>query len=383
MTINAAANARVHAAIDRAIAQRGEIGVQVAAYLKGELVIDAWGGIADEASGRLVDGDTLFNVFSVTKAIPATAIHLQAERGLLKYEEPIATYWPEWGCNGKEQATVRDALTHCTGTPQMPKGVTPDTIGDWDFVVDGIARLPAIYPVGRTPAYMAGTYGWVLGEIVRRTDPKRRSFQAYVQEELCGPLGITDLWIGIPDGMESRIATLTDDASGPPFPEDLPLAQAVPNALRLIPDIYNLPSVRRACIGATGGIFSARSEARFWALLANGGVLDGVRLLSAERIDAACVLRANNGPDPVHFNHVMPITQGGYWLHDTEIPLICPARGKRSISVPGHGASLGWADPDTGLAVAFCHNYMSLPMRCEDHPAFEIANVIREALGIA
>jgi CubicO group peptidase (beta-lactamase class C family) len=383
MAINDAANARVHQAIERAIAERGEIGVQVAAYLEGKLVIDAWAGMADEESGRLVDGDTLFNVFSVTKAIPATTIHMQAERGLLEYEAPIADYWPEWGCNGKEAATVRDALTHCTGAPQMPKCVTPETIGDWDLVVGGIAKLPAIYPVGRSPAYMAGTYGWVLGEIVRRTDPKRRSYEAYVQEELCAPLGITDLWIGVPERVEPRIAKLTDNASGPPLAEDLPLIQAVPNTLRLTPEIYNRSSVRRACIGATGGIFNARSEARFWALLANGGALDGVRLLSRERIDAACILRANNAPDPVHFNHIMPITQGGYWLHDPQIPLICPAKGKRAISIPGHGASLGWADPDTGLAVAFCHNYMSLPMRCEDHPAFEIANVIREALGVA
>lgn len=375
-------NSAVHDAIDTVIADRGEIGVQVAAYLHGELVVDAWGGLADPENGRLVDGNTLFNVFSVTKAVVATSVHIQAYRGLLEYDAPIAQYWPEWGCNGKEKATVRDALTHCTGAPQMPPGVTAENIGDWSFMVDGIAALPAIYPVGESPAYMAGTYGWVLGEIVRRCDPHHDSYEMFLQEQLCKPLGIDDLWIGLPDREAHRVARLVDHASGPPLPEDLPLVAAVPNSLRLTPEIYENPLMRRACIGATGGIFTARSEARFWALLANGGELDGVRLLSRELIDAACEPRANSAPDPVHFNHIMPITKGGYWRHDPTIALICPARGRRTISVPGHGASLGWADPDTGLAVAFCHNHMTLPTRCEEHPAFAIANIIREKLGL-
>lgn len=383
MAINTKANAAVKQAIERAIAERGEIGVQVAAYLGGELVVDTWGGLADPETGRAVDGDTLFNAFSVTKAIPATTIHIQAERGLLDYDAPIARYWPEWGCNGKERATVRDALTHMTGTPQMPVGVTPDTIGDWDFMVDAIASLSPMYPVGGTPAYQAGTYGWVLGEIVRRTDPQHRSYQQFVQEELCAPLGIPDLWIGIPDHVAPRIARLIDDANGPPLPDDLPLTKAVPNSLRLAPEVYDLPAVRRACIGATGGIFTARSTARVFAMLANGGELDGVRLLSRARIDAACEPRASSLPDPVMFNIVLPISQGGYWLYDPAAMPICPATGLRTISVPGHGGALGWADPDTGLAVAFCHNHMTNPMRCEDHPAFEIANVIRESLGLA
>src|SRR3546814_964567 len=128
MTINAQANAAVQAAIDQAIAEKGEIGIQVAAYLGEELVVDCWGGLADKDSGRKVDGDTLFNVFSVTKAVASTAVHVQAEKGLLDYDRPIADYWPEFGRNGKDDVTVRDALNHHTGTPQMPLGTTPETI---------------------------------------------------------------------------------------------------------------------------------------------------------------------------------------------------------------------------------------------------------------
>lgn len=382
MAIDQAANEAVRRELERAIADRGEVGVQVAAYLGGELVIDSWAGIADRETGRPVDGDTLFNVFSVAKAVPATCIHLQAERGLLDYDAPIARYWPEWGCHGKERATVRDALTHLTGTPQMPAGVDADTIGDWDFVVNGIAKLEPMYEVGKVPAYQAGTYGWVLGEIVRRTDPKQRPFRQFIQEELAQPLGISDLWVGVPDRVIPRIARLVDDAKGPPFPDDLPLAKAVPNHLMLNADIYEDPRIRAACIAATGGIFNARSIARLFGMLANGGEIGGVRLLSKERIDAACVPRPNSLPDPIMFGTVLPMSQGGYWLYDPAVPSNCPAKGARTISVPGHGGSLAWGDPDTGLAVAFCHNRMSNNMTCEDHPAWDIANVVRESLGL-
>ena len=383
MAINASANAAVLRAINRAIDERGEIGVQVAAYLGDELVIDAWGGLADPQTGRAVDGDTLFNVFSVTKAVASTTIHLQAERGLLDYDAPIAQYWPEWGCNGKERATVRDALTHHTGTPQMPEGVTPEKICDWDYMVDAIAELEPLFPVGEQLAYQAQNFGWVLGEIVRRTDPQGRSYQQYIQQELCEPLGITDLWVGIPEAVEPRIARLVDaNADAPRPPAESLLVKAIPHAIWLTPEVYERTDVRRACIAATGGIFSARSEARFWALLANGGELDGVRLLSRSRVDAICQPRQNNTPDPVHFNWVLPLSQSGYWMHSDDMPDVCPASGKRTICVPGAGGSLGWADPDTGLAVAFCHNHMRMPATCEDHPAYEIANVIRESLGL-
>src|SRR5712692_5001381 len=126
-------NRVVQEAVNAAIREGGEIGLQVAAYVDGALVVDVWGGLADETTGREVDGDTLFPVFSVTKAVTATALHLQAERGLVSYDEPIATYWPEFAASGKEAATVRHALSHRLGVPQLPADVTPASLGDWDW----------------------------------------------------------------------------------------------------------------------------------------------------------------------------------------------------------------------------------------------------------
>ncbi len=379
--IDTVANRIVQRAVEKAISEKGEIGIQVAAYLKGQLVVDCWAGIADVETGRPVDGDTLFNVFSVSKAVVSTAIHVQAERGLLEYDRPIAYYWPEFAQNGKAEITVRDALCHHTGTPQMPPGTSPETICDWDFITRGIAALAPILPRDK-PAYQSMSFGWVLGEIVRRTDPGHRDFGRFVEEEICKPFGITDLWLGVPDAVVPRIATLLDDGSSFIAPEDSWFAQSLPNNVRLIPEVFERPDVRKACIAAVGGIFNARSEARFWAILANRGELDGKRLLSAERVDAACVPRPGNDPDPVCFNAPMPLSQGGYWMHADDMSLVYPAKGRRTICVPGAGGSLGWADPDTGLAVAFCHNRMMHPKDGLDHPLSAIADVLREALGL-
>ena len=128
-------------AIDTAIRDHGEVGLQVAVYHENNLVVDAWGGIADETTGRTVDGDTLFPVFSVVKAVTATALHIQAERGLIAYDQPIARYWPEFAAHGKEHATIRDALSHRLGIPQMPEGVTPALMSDYEWMVDQLAKM--------------------------------------------------------------------------------------------------------------------------------------------------------------------------------------------------------------------------------------------------
>src|SRR4029453_1644893 len=202
-TLNA--NSSVQKAVDAAIREGGEIGLQVAAYVNGELVVDVWGGLADETTGRKVDGETLFPVFSVTKALTATGLHIPAERGLVDYDTPIAHYWPEFAAQGKDKGTVRDALTHRIGIPQMPEGVTPEQMCDWDWMVQRLADPKPLFAPGTKSAYLAYTFGWIIGEVVRLTDPKKRPFGRFVQENICTPLGIDNLWIGIPDVVEPRV----------------------------------------------------------------------------------------------------------------------------------------------------------------------------------
>jgi CubicO group peptidase (beta-lactamase class C family) len=316
-------------------------------------------------------------VFSVTKAITATALHIQAERGRIEYDQPVARYWPEYAANGKDTVTVRDALSHCTGTPQMPRGVTPELVCDWDAMAAGIAALAPCYPLGK-PAYQAVSFGWVIGELVCRTDPARRSFRDFVIQEIADPFGIADLWIGIPDDVEPRIAKLYDDLDQSPPPAGSVLEQALPYSVRLAPEIFERPEIRRAAIAGVGGIMNARSLARFWAIHAGRGEFAGKRLLSPERVDEYSTMRpGGTQPDPVFFGMPMPLSQGGFWMYDGECPLTLALGTSTAICCPGAGGSLGWADPASGLAVAYCHNRMSM-----DDGASLVGKAMRSALGI-
>lgn len=383
--IDPKANDLVRQAIAFSIRERGEVGVQVAAYLDSRLVIDTWDGIADPASGRKVDGDTLFNVFSVTKAVTAVAVHIQAERGLIDYDAPVARYWPEFGVKGKTTGTVRDALTHRLGVPFMPDGVTPETMCDWDWMVKQLAGMEPQF--AQKSAYHAITLGWVLGEIVRRTDPKRRDFGTFVQEEICAPLAITDLWIGIPDKVEPRVATLIDYPSLPPYRQPgSPGYRSQPGNVGTCAAVYGRGDVRRACIAAAGGIFNAWSTARFFAMLANGGELDGVRLLSAARVRSFEKPRPNpDEVDPIMM-YVLQVGMGGLRINarpEQRMSTAAVGTNPRIIYHPGAGGSIAWADPDARLAVAICHNRMfDTYVSAEQDPFAPIGNAVRSALGI-
>jgi CubicO group peptidase (beta-lactamase class C family) len=376
-------NAIVKRALDSAIERGLEVGVQVAAYLDGKLVVDTWGGLADDKSGRRVDGDTLFNVYSVTKAVAATALHLQVDRGLIDYDAPIVRYWPEYGAHGKEKTTVRDVLTHRACVPQMPSGVTPELMCNWNWMVKAIADLTPVAVPGTRTLYLSMTFGWIIGELVRRTDPKHRSLGAFVREELAVPLGITDLWIGIPDGVEPRIARQVD-AMVPVPPQYLPplFLASMPNPVALTPVVFERADVRRAEVAGVGGIFNARSEARFWAMLANGGELDGVRILSKKLVETLNVPRSKSDePDEVMFNITVPISMGGFWLGGSYTP-VCSAQSPRAICHPGQGGSIGWADPESRLGVAICHNRLFNPTKPDEDAILPIANAVREAVGL-
>jgi CubicO group peptidase (beta-lactamase class C family) len=376
-------NAIVKRALDSAIERGLEVGVQVAAYLEGKLVVDTWGGLADDRTGRKVDGDTLFNVYSVTKAVAATALHLQADRGLIDYDAPVVRYWPEYGAHGKEKTTVRDVLTHRACVPQMPSEVTPELMCDWDWMVKAIADLRPVAVPGTRTLYLSMTFGWIIGELVRLTDPKHRSLGVFVREELAAPLGITDLWIGIPDAVEPRIARQVD-AMTPVPPEYLPplFLASMPGPVALTPVAFERPDVRRAEVAGVGGIFNARSEARFWAMLANGGELDGVRVLSRKLVETLNIPRSNSDErDEVMFNITLPISIGGFWLGGSYAP-VCSAKSARAICHPGQGGSIGWADPDSRLGVAICHNRLFNATKLDEDAILPIANAVRKALGL-
>jgi CubicO group peptidase (beta-lactamase class C family) len=379
--LNGNANAAVQAVLEKLVADGREIGIQVAAYHGEHLVVDAWAGVADPATGRNVDGDTLFNVFSVSKAVTATALHLQAERGLIEYEAPLSTYWPEFIGAGRELVTVRHVLTHRSGMYPMPVDITPAQLCDWGYMITWLQNaVPADRP-GTRSGYQSLTFGWLLGEIVRRTDPEHRSFGQFIHDEIAQPLGIADLWIGLPEADDGRVAIMNGDAINV-VPEGTLYRVGNPAAVDLMPEPFGRTELRRACIPAVGGIFTARAEARFFAMLANGGAIGGVRLLAADRVAAFSIERDNfEEPEQVLFGMHAPLGSGGYWLGGPNPPTSAP-RSARALCHPGMGGSIGWADADRKLAVAFCHNRLFDALTPEDDPRTLIGDTIRQALEL-
>ena len=367
-----APNNKVRSVLESLVHDGGEIGVQVAACLDGKLVIDAWAGLADEASQSLVDGGTLFTAFSISKGITATCIHILADWGLIDYDAPIADYWPEFAAGGKARVTIRHALTHRAGIPQDPPGFDISMMCDWDAVCQAVSDLEPLWEPGTRIHYHALTYGWMLGEVVRRVDG--RSIQRFLQEEVCQSLGITDLYFGAPPGAVRRIATLrnapglAESLSRMGMPRDHPLRDSAA--------AFNRPEVRRAIIPGAGAIVNARSLARHYALLAGGGALEGVRLLSPERIAIAGEPQPEE-PDMIDFRwwtgHGLGYTLGGGPGPRKGLP--------HAMGYEGVG-TIGFADPSSGFAFAFLKNLLDMSSS-EMDSATLVTKVTMEALGIA
>jgi CubicO group peptidase (beta-lactamase class C family) len=363
----------VQSLLDDLVAADRERGLQVAVYLLGEQIVDAWAGVADPATGRSVDGDTLFTVFSVSKGITATVIHLLADRALLAYDESVATYWPAFGTHGKERITLRHILTHQAGVPQMPRS-QPEALPDWDTICAGIAEATPLWEPGTQTGYHGLTYGYILGEVARRVDG--RPIAQIVQEEICQPLGMHSLFFGIPDDVEPRVAVLENDASideAPLPPPDSLFERAMPG-LRFANATFNRPEIRRASIPAAGGIMNARALARHYASLV-GDVVGGVRLLSPERVRIATELQTE--ADDVVLG--MPVRKAlGYWLGG---PLSAYSERMTAFGHGGYGGAVGFADPEYGLAVGLTKNRLAARAPGEG-AAEQVAQTVRRALGI-
>jgi CubicO group peptidase (beta-lactamase class C family) len=369
------AQARVQRLIDDLVGRDVEAGLQVAAYMNGELVVDAWAGVDSSQTKRPVDGETLFTVFSCTKGITATVIHLLADRGHFDYDDPIARYWPEFGRNGKARVTIRHALTHRAGIPQIPESLTVADSLDWETACRAVADLTPLWEPGTAVGYHAVTFGWIFGELARRVDG--RPFGQIVQEEICRPLGIDSLWVGIPDEVEPRMATLETGARPSDLPEppaDALIWRAIPRAIQPLAEWSNRPDFRRACMPASNGSMNARALARHYAGLIGAGEIP--RILSAERVRIATTLQS----DAVDLVLGPGIRKAlGYWIGGAEYS----AMGSRSTAFghTGAGGSIGFADPEYGFAFALTKTRL-LDTWPGTGAAFLVAAETRRALGI-
>jgi CubicO group peptidase (beta-lactamase class C family) len=256
----------------------------------------------------------------------------------------------------------------------MPEGVTPEHLGNWDWIVSRIAELEPVYEPGTTNAYLPLTFGWVLGEVVRRTDPRQRPFGQFLQDEVCTPLGIDSLWLGVPAPELHRGAWIEQAPSSRPASAERAAVRTrvVPPAIELIPGVYNRDDVRQACIPATGVVANARSLARLFALFANGGALGGTRLLSPERVRSFTRRRTDYESDDRTNFAFMPVGAMGYWLADPSA-----GDGPDLICSVGAGGAVTWADLETGLAVSICHTRMFSGLPPGEHWLAPVGEAVR------
>ncbi|BAN02971.1 serine hydrolase domain-containing protein [Ilumatobacter coccineus] len=337
-----------------------ELGAGFALVADGELKVDISAGVADKASGRPWDADTLQLVFSTTKGAAAICVARLVEAGKLSYSDTVATHWPEFAANGKGEVTVAQMMSHQAGLPYVDAPLTIDQILEVGPVVEALAAQTPIWEPGTAHGYHAVTYGWLAGELVRRVDG--RSIGTYFADEVAGPLGL-DFWIGLPESEEPRVSTL--EASAPPSdPAELALMLQVMGpgtigfkALTMNGSLmafgaenpFNTRALHATEMPAANGITNASSLARMYA--ATVGEVDGVRLVGADTMRAMST-EAVNGPDEAL---VAETRFGmGFMLNNELVPLLSPT----SFGHAGAGGSLGQADPESGVGYGYVMNQM-------------------------
>jgi CubicO group peptidase (beta-lactamase class C family) len=330
---------RVRATLERVVASGVDRGAQAAVYLDGELVADTWAGVANPFTGARADAETLFPVFSVTKGISATVIHRLAERGLLSYDLRLAEIWPEFGRNGKDRITLRHALRHMAGVPDLPPELTFAQMLDWDAACAALAQAKPKWPPNTQFAYHAKTYGWLVGEVARRVDG--RSFTQLVQDEIAGPLGLETLHVGLPDAKDRRTAYLEESELGPlPVPRGLLPRKA---SQVLMPHQMNTPAMQTACLPSSNGMMNAHAIARHYASLLPGGV-DGIELLPPSRLAEATEWET----------HLDPAGQPATWgLGYAKAEILWKGKLIEGFGHGGYGGSMGVAFPEARLAIGY------------------------------
>jgi CubicO group peptidase (beta-lactamase class C family) len=343
--------------------QRGELGAAVAVFVDGQPVVDLWGGVADRRTGRPWDNHTLTMVFSSTKGATALCAHILRARGQLDLDAPVARYWPEFAAAGKERLPVRMLLNHQAGLPAVDQRLQPEALFDWHTMTAALAAQAPYWTPGSAHGYHAMTFGWLVGEVVRRISSK--SLGTFFRDEVAQPLGL-EFWIGLPAALEPRVSTLR---MGPPSTEPSPLLAAMfdrttltskaflnPRGL-MIPGQVNGRAVHAAEIPAANGICTARALAGMYAPLACGGRLNGVELVDPDTLTSMSTVESD-GEDRIL---LIPTRFASGFAKSVDNRPRDSARFGPNPEAFGHvgaGGSFGMADPVARVAIGYVMNQM-------------------------
>jgi CubicO group peptidase (beta-lactamase class C family) len=343
-----------------------ETGACFCATIDGETVVDLWGGFADAARTRPWERDTIINVYSTTKTMAALTALLIADRGELDFSAPVAKYWPEFAANGKAGVKVSHLMSHSSGLCGWREKITAEDLYDWDKMTSLLAAQAPLWEPGTASGYHVLTYGYLIGEVVRRITGK--SLGTVFHEEIAAPLG-ADFHIGLPASEDARVAELIPW----PMPEgawDVQFNEIEEITFRNLPlDVANTRTRawRAAEIPAVNGHGNARSVAGIHVILANGGVARGRRFLS----EAGCrkaLEEQTNGPDLIMKG--VPTRFGlGFALPGPLLKM--PLPNPNTIYWSGGGMSVIIIDMDARMTMAWAVNRM-VPGIVSDPRAFRI-----------
>jgi CubicO group peptidase (beta-lactamase class C family) len=356
--------AAVRAAFEHNFSALGDVGAAVSVRLDGDTVVDLWAGLADPAADRRWARDTPALVFSTTKGLTAVCALRLWERGELNIDAPVGDIWPEFKAGGKGAVTTRHLLSHQAGLPAFDEPISVEECHDTDLVAARLAAQAPAWEPGTAHGYHALTYGWLVGEVVRRVSG--RTIGRFLADEIAEPLGL-DTWIGLPPEVEPKVAVLQ-----PMNLENLGAIQIDEHTQKLVEaffdpaslshrvffnppldlngDAFNSPALHRAEWPAAGGITTARSLAHLYGELACD------RVLSAATLDAASA-PVVDAPDRVL---VVRSSFGLGFALPSDVVRYGPAG--QGFGHDGAGGSVGFADRETGIGFGYVMNQMGMSL---------------------
>ncbi|MEH6570365.1 MAG: serine hydrolase domain-containing protein [Halioglobus sp.] len=348
---------------ERNFSDRGESGASVCLSVNGETMVDLWGGVADPEAGTPWERDTVSIVFSCTKAATALCAHILIDRGELDLNALVTDYWPEFGKHGKEHTTVAMMLNHESALPAFREPIKPGGFRDWDYMISRLEDEEPFWEPGTRNGYHMVSFGWTVGELVRRVSGK--SLGTFFADEVAGPTG-GDFWIGIPENFDRNIAPMIAYS---PQPDDLFSDFATklvtdPASLQALSFLNNGgweqddPQSYRAEIGGAGGISNARGQVAMYTPLA---INDG-SLVSSDRLRHMSMVTTATRRDATL---LVPTRFGPGFMKSMDNRHLASVENRQSVIMGdqafghvGAGGSIGFADPECGLAFSYTMTQM-------------------------
>ncbi|WP_160090120.1 serine hydrolase domain-containing protein [Pseudomonas sp. 9AZ] len=355
-----------------------ERGMALCVQVGGETVVDLWAGVADKEGQQAWHSDTILNLFSCTKTFTAvTALQLVGE-GKLELDAPVARYWPEFGDAGKGKITLRHLLSHQAGLPALREMLPAEALYDWHAMTTALAAEQPWWPLGEGHGYAPITYGWLVGEVLRRVEG--RGPGESIVARTAKPLGL-DFHVGLADEEFDRVAIISrgkgnfGDAAAQRLLKTMmsePAAMST-RAFTNPPSIMtstNKPEWRRMQQPAANGHGNARSLAGFYSGLLDGQLLESELLAELTREHAV-------GEDKT----LLTRTRFGLgcMLDQPEVANATYGMGPRAFGHPGAGGSIGFADPDRDVAFGFVTNNLG-PFVLMDPRAQKLARLLADCL---